>query len=245
MANFIDPLAILSGGMLVDFPAEDDVEIDVDYASGAATGTLEVEGVTIPTTPTIITSLDGNDITVTIDGDSGATNYLYYKSLGATSWTTTSRSGDGDITLTDVADGNYLLTAVSKVGNVYSLPAIAQITTIDTTEADIDDIYSDAGNIYIDTFGISVTYNPYGGAARTIKAIVDYGGLINFDTGPGTTIKNTISVLDSATSGISRTEFKPGQDTVTIPVQKGVNQTRRLVRIADDSDEDLFIIEIE
>ena len=60
-----------------------------------------------------------------MDGDAGATNTLYYRAAGGTSWTTGSnRSGDGTIAQTGLDDNTtYDFIVVSSSGGYNSVPS--------------------------------------------------------------------------------------------------------------------------
>ncbi|MCP4707610.1 MAG: hypothetical protein GY869_03210 [Planctomycetes bacterium] len=241
--SITDISAIVTLGLFPDFPAVGDVRDSTEYATGDATGTLDVSGEDAPTAPTFTASVSGDDLTVTVDGDADVTNTVYYKAVGDLAWTASGRSGDGDVTISDLDDGSYLLTVVSSTaGGTLSLPAIGTISTIDTSDTDISDSMATAGAAIINAIGVNITYIPFGGTQRTIKAIVEYGGYGNIGSSAGSTYKNSIGVIDSATVGISRTEFKPTQDKVIIPLQTGGTATRLLVNVAAESDEDIFIV---
>ena len=74
-----------------------------------------------PTTPTITAAATG----ITVDGDSGVTNYVYYRKVAVApgAWTLLgSRSGDGAVLFGSLAAGKYQFLAVS-LSTEYSLPS--------------------------------------------------------------------------------------------------------------------------
>jgi len=101
------------------------------YAAGQLNrGTLELSG-SSPSTPAAAFSITYTDVTVTIDGDAGVTNYVYYQKAGDVAWSTESRIGDGDITITGLDSGEtYAFVVVSESGGLYSAPSSAEIATL-------------------------------------------------------------------------------------------------------------------
>ncbi|HUX15211.1 MAG TPA: hypothetical protein VMW52_01995 [Phycisphaerae bacterium] len=84
--------------------------------------------VSVPSTPTIsvIDDESGSSCTVTIDGDPGVTNYVYYGLNTNFAWSAGgNRSGDGTVQIGSLTDNErYLVIAVSKSpAGVYSLPS--------------------------------------------------------------------------------------------------------------------------
>lgn len=88
---------------------------------------------------------------------------------------------------------------------------------------DWDDILQDTGEAFADTFGEDVIYTPYGGSARTIKAIVKRNP--DAQIGPdGEALAPLleITVENHATRGISTATMNGhGADKVTVAVRKG------------------------
>jgi hypothetical protein len=75
-----------------------------------------------PTAPTITAESEDNTIVVTIDGDSGVTNYVLYKLTSETEWTAGgNRSGDGDVIVIDLIIGYYNVVAYSVLDGDVSL----------------------------------------------------------------------------------------------------------------------------
>lgn len=108
-----------------------------DYLSIMTDGWWRLAAAT-PTKPTLSVVDDGTatSATATVDGDSGATNQLYYRSSGSAAWTTgLSRTGDGDIQQTGLSVGYYEFICVSTVGGVPSLPSNPAFVTIAATSA--------------------------------------------------------------------------------------------------------------
>ena len=80
-----------------------------------------------PSAPTITVANTGTgtSATVTVDGDAGVTNRLYYRKTGEVAWTTgLTCAGDGTITQTGLTPGTiYYFVVVSDNAGVYSLPS--------------------------------------------------------------------------------------------------------------------------
>jgi hypothetical protein len=88
--------------------------------------------------PTITSSASTTSITVTIDGNTGTTNYIKYKLSTASAWTDGgSRSGDGTVVLSDLPAGSYHIIGYSKTDYVVSTPSnllttfVSSLTTIE------------------------------------------------------------------------------------------------------------------
>lgn len=84
---------------------------------GVVSAGLEID-VSIPAKPAISLSATG----VVVDGDAGASNYVYYRKDGsAMAWTLLgSRSGDGEVAFGTLAEGSYLFMALSKTSDSWS-----------------------------------------------------------------------------------------------------------------------------
>lgn len=120
-------------------------------------GHAPATGGTPPSAPTVTAVNDetGTSITLTIDGDAGATNYAYYRAYGTAGWTAgLSRSGDGDIQQTGLtAETLYHAFAISKdAEDRYSLPS--DVVEIRTTvpAADASDLSGTATSTTANTF---------------------------------------------------------------------------------------------
>ena len=119
------------------------------YISGLTGGFWTLEA-TAPTTPTITAANDGTgtSVTVTVDGDAGVTNRLYYRATTATAWTTgLTRSGDGTIIQTGLTNATaYAFVVVSDSSGTYSLPSSVALGTTAATS----DYASSLLSTYID-----------------------------------------------------------------------------------------------
>lgn len=205
---------------------------------GVATGgVFEIRSASsLPSTPTISVVTGDSSVTVTIDGDSGVTNYLLYKAPSDTSWQDGgSRSGDGDLVVSSLSDDvAYVFVAYSKDANgTPSLPSMAVAVTLseDSTN-DADDALVDSAQAQISTFGESIAYLPGGGGERTITAIVDRKASEGLDDVPnGAAPFVVISVMNSSTTGISSSEVNTGTDKARVSFRKGETaRARRIVK---------------
>jgi len=82
----------------------------------------------LPTAPTISVAAGTGQVVVTIDGDADVTNYVLYKSGADSIWTAGgNRSGDGDVTITNLDNNTpYTITCYSvSVNGLSSTPASA------------------------------------------------------------------------------------------------------------------------
>jgi len=88
---------------------------------------------------TLVNNDDGESVTATVDGDAGVTNTLYYRKSGDAAWTAgESRTGDGDITQSDLTSGTlYTFVVVSDSAGIRSLPSasVAVVVTGATQKA--------------------------------------------------------------------------------------------------------------
>lgn len=86
-----------------------------------------------------VEQLTGTSIRATIDGDSGATNYLQIAAGTSDSWVDGgNRSGDGTIDITGLTAGQlYLLICHSKSGGYFSL--VSDLAALTLPEADVAD----------------------------------------------------------------------------------------------------------
>ena len=120
-----------------------------DYLSVGSRGRFSYVTLAVPTAPTITAADDetGTSVTVTIDGPALATNYVLYRRTDATSWSAGgNRSGDGDVTVGSLTDGqSYYFYAYASVAGVTSAPsnlAIVRVTSgADATTATLEDNY--------------------------------------------------------------------------------------------------------
>ncbi len=199
-------------------------------------------GSTPPGVPTLTIVSGSNTVTATIDGDAGVTNVLAWKTESATTWTTDSRSGDGDIVVSSLEDDvRYTFSAYSTDSMIYSLWSPSQLVMF-TSDANTECDFS--GDDYITVYGeaTTITYLPRGGGSREIQAIVDW----EEEQGvAGNVLSPTIEILvkNNATTGISSNEIDRGGDRVTIPMKiGGSTQNRAIKRILG---QDCGMLELE
>ena len=96
--------------------------------------------IAIPGQPSLIVEqLTGTSIRATIDGDSGATNYLQIAAGTSDSWVDGgNRSGDGTIDITGLAAGQlYLLICHSSSGGCFSV--VSDLAALTLPDADVAD----------------------------------------------------------------------------------------------------------
>ena len=75
----------------------------------------------IPTAPTISLSISGTTATVTVNGDAGLSNVVYYQSIAGGAWTTGGTVvGDGDVVITGLAANQYIFVAQTFNGTTPS-----------------------------------------------------------------------------------------------------------------------------
>jgi hypothetical protein len=94
-----------------------------------------------PNTPTISLTAASGGFTVTIDGDLGATHYLYYRGNESAWVTGSNRSGDGTIVVTELTEYCQYDVCVQSLGLLpaeYSVPAFGVVTTSGTPVTDIE-----------------------------------------------------------------------------------------------------------
>jgi len=99
-----------------------------------------------------------------------------------------------------------------------------------------DQMAADAANIFLNTdeFAESISYTPYGGAAKTIKAIVTRNRISPDSQEQGRVLINQveIQIANDVTNGIAT--VTKGQDTVSLPAFLGGSaSTWRIVDILD------------
>ena len=82
-----------------------------------------------PATPTLSLSVSGTTVTATITGTAGATHYLKYRTTNQAWADGGSRSGDGDIEVADLTNGQlYIFIVFSQISfGPYSAPSTAEI----------------------------------------------------------------------------------------------------------------------
>ena len=208
----------------------------VTYGAGGTefTGTGDV---TPPSVPTFSVAPGTNSVVVTIDGDAGVTNYVKYKTSSGTSWSDGgSRSGDGDVTISNLDnDTPYIIEVYSvDAAGLNSTPGVAVITTlsVDSTN-DADDELDDMAVEILSAFGEPVTYYPSGGGSRAIAADIIRDPPVRFEgTSRAYAPFMVVSVANDATTGISSSEIDKGGDKIDLPVKKGeIAQKRPLVQI--------------
>lgn len=107
-------------------------------------------GGSVPDQPSLtVEQLTGTSIRATIDGDTGATNYLQIAAGTSDSWVDGgNRSGDGIIDITGLTAGQlYLLICHSESGGYYSV--VSDLAALTLPEADVADDRSTitSGNI--------------------------------------------------------------------------------------------------
>ena len=107
-------------------------------------------------------------------------------------------------------------------------------------ENEFDVALIDVNHIFLETFGVTITYYPHGGISRQVKAIVDYGqpqalGSMPQGLSPLTTIcvANKATALSASdTGGILSSELDISLDKVELPIRLGrTAQQRRITGI--------------
>lgn len=203
-------------------------------------GVLELQSTGLPVTPGIAISVSGTTVTVTVsDSASGSTNYLQYKASGDTAWTDGgSRSGDGDIEVTDLTLGLvYVFVVYSTVADVVSTPSIAIVTTLaadeDADDSFYDDQLIDAASSTLAQYGEPMIYYPGGGGSRSITGIPTRRPYQTMDGTPtGNAPVTDVLVANNATTGISAAELNTGGDKLGIDVRIGETvQQRRITQL--------------
>jgi len=181
---------------------------------------------TPPTAPTVTWATGSNAVTATIDGDAGATNYVRYKASGATAWSSDSRSGDGDITVSSLENGVvYIFECYSEdaAGNAsLSTPAVTYSFTADAA-CEFDEYLEDTADVW-DVMAVDVTIVFAAGGTRSIKAIIDDGEKENVVGGLTEVI--LMDVRNNSTYGLTPGEVDLGRDKVTLLNKHGDEQTR-------------------
>jgi hypothetical protein len=196
----------------------------------------------------IVAVADGTTVTITIDGDDGVTNQLMYAASADADWTNGGQHvGDGDIVIEDLVRGTtYIFSAYSiSADSIVSLFAKPAIITIAMPDADnIFDIEDRAGaEALLQTEGQEILYHPGGGSdQRAIDAIVLYGPVQDRPGGIAPVIG--LMTRNSATRGISSTEFDRGLDEVTIATNIDEDPIRRPLVSMDDQTKGMITLEV-
>ena len=199
----------------------------------------------VPDAPTLSVVVSGTTLTATIDGDVGATNYLKYKGNNASWQDGGSRSGDGDIVVTDLSTNvSYIFIAYSIISSIPSTPSVAVIVTIQSdSTAEICDSLEGTDSVFLDAFGESIVYKPAGGGEREIVAIVDRNPNIN-NAPHGISLAMSITIANNSTTGISSSEVDTGGDKVTLAVREGETAQDRLIKSITSQDCNMMTLEI-
>jgi len=182
----------------------------------------------VPGTPTFTMATGSNAVTLTIDGDAVATNYVVYKGTTDNDWVAGgNRSGDGDVTVSSLTDDiPYVFTVYSVVSSINSLFAIPQTVTFSTTgDNDWDDSVDAMVLPMFNTFKKSGTYLPSGGGSRAINILITYRQDELSGLHGGTPVAE-VTVHNDSTTGIARTELVQGRDKLTMPMRDGSTQSR-------------------
>lgn len=199
-------------------------------------------------TPTITAVAAGTTVTITIDGDPGVTNQLLYKAAADTDWTNGgAHVGDGDIVISELTRGTtYHFVAYSATDDaVASLPSPAVSITIAMPDADniFDTLDRQGAEALLATDGVEILYHPGGGNdQRAIDAILEYGPLEDKPGGIAPVIG--IITRNTATRGISSTEFDRGLDEVTIETNIDDDPIRRPLVAMHRQTKGMIILEV-
>lgn len=116
------------------------------------------------------------------------------------------------------------------------LPTAPRMWTIDPSTR--QSIFVQAALDLLAVFGESIVYQPMGGSARTITAVIDYGtiqkmGGMQNGYGP----QMSVSVFNHATYGVTAIEANMGGDLFIIPTRiGGTPQSRRISKITHQDD---------
>ena len=214
-----------------DLPAESNVKSGIEYDFAELTGSYAS---TLPTAPTISVVAGTASAVVTIAGDAGATHYAKYKGTGDTSWQDGgSRSGDGDITISNLLDDvPYIITVYSIDADGFtSAPAVGVLVTLTATlDNTFDDQTETDASVFLDTFGETVTYYPSGGGTRSIDAVVSRDPIGRLDGAPhGKTQHIVVSVANDSSIGISSSEIDTGKDKIELVYRIGETAQQRVI----------------
>jgi len=182
-----------------------------------------------PGEPTFTIVAASNVVTATIDGDAGITNVLAWKTENATAWTTDTRTGDGNIVVSDLEDDiRYTFIAYSTDGTLYSTAAPAQLVLF-TSDSNAECVYDADDYMAIFAEATTITYLPSGGGSREIEAIVDWEEESDV-AGSSLSPVIEIQVRNSATDGISSNEVDRGGDKIRIPMKIGGSTQDRVIK---------------
>ena len=110
-----------------------------------------------------------------------------------------------------------------------------------------DQIVEDARNIFLDSttgFAEDIVYTPYGGTAKTIKAVVERKTLEPNQQGSTSIVGREleISILNDADEGVA--DVVKGQDKVSLPVWSGGESVDWVVVDISFKDEAMFLLKI-
>lgn len=186
--------------------------------------------------PTISVSVSGTTVTVTIDGDDGVANQLMYMAAADTDWTNGGQiADDGDIVISDLDRGTtYIFSAYSftpdSIVSLFAAPVIIDIA-MDDADSIMDAADREGVEALLGVDGTEILYHPGGGDdQRAIDAVLVREPIDDIPGGKTRVVE--IWTRNTATRGISSTEFDKGLDEATIPVNIDEDpQRRRLVRM--------------
>ncbi len=207
-------------------------------------------GAAAPSAPTITAAASGNDVVITIAGDDAATNILVYKSASTSTWISGgSRSGDGDITVSDLDfDVPYVFVVYSQLASgAISAPSPAlQVTLSETATALIDIAIIQQAQAQLTAFGESVTYYPAGGGSRGILAIIDRESVVGVNgASRGNTQFIIMTVANDSAIGISSSELDTGGDRIEFPKRIGDPVQKRGIRDFNNQDRGMMELEMK
>ncbi len=225
-----------------------------DVISLSTGGVFEIASVASgsrPTTPTISSAVSGQTVTITIDGDSGVTNYLKYMRVSDSSWIDGgSRSGDGDISVADLSDDTVYVFVVHSENDegVVSLTSTAAVVTLtESTDNTFDTQVESDASVFLDKFGEDIIYYPAGGGSREIVGIVDrQPSEVMEGLGVGAAPVKQISVANSSTIGISTGEINTGGDKIGVSNRIGAAAvSRRILAPLISQDHGMIVFEVQ
>lgn len=218
-----------------------DTTVAKDFLAIATWGLHELTATFVaPTVPTITAvELTTTSIRVTVDGDAGVTNTVYYDLSDGTAWTTgNDRSGDGTINITGLIAGNTYVIVVQS-DNTNSLSVMSNKVQLTLSTGTAVEPTGDAA-IHLNAFAEADpgTYKPGTGGERLIKYIPDYQEPEEGEGLTGLKPKIFIEVANSSTFGISSSEVDMGTDKFALAVNIGESsQDRRITRIVKQDNE--------
>ena len=182
-----------------------------------------------PSAPSLSVTVSGTTATATIDGDAGATNYLFYKTSGDSSWTAGgNRSGDGDIEVASLSYGViYIFVAISVASSLYSLPSqTVSISIAISATKEIDGILAEAIIAAMAANGETISYLPGGAGGRAIVVSINRLGVGGIGGMPqGNAEQFEVIVYNSNVTGISSTDIDTGLDLLSFPSRIGESNT--------------------